>query len=316
MAGAGAGSLEAQRAVVTGVVWRGGPRPGPLAAAWVVLHRVAMSGGAAVDSVRADPRGRFRLAVSRPDTSAIYLVSTWHGGVAYFSAPLPLPPHGTRSADTLFVWDTTSVGPPFGISRRLLTVARPKRDGTRDVLEIIELNNADMRTRVAPDTIRPTWAGAIPRDAIQFQAGQGDFSAQAVTRRGDSVLVFGPIQPGGPRQLTYGYVLPATDRPVTVPIDQPVAELDLLLEDTTARAGAPALVALGVTAIEDRRFARYRAGPVRAGAPVTIEFPRGPFRFERLVPVIAIVAAGALAVGMIIALKKRTSDLGHQTSDV
>ena len=48
-----------------------------------------------------------------------------------------------------------------------------------------------------------------------------------------------------------------------------------------------ALVALGVTAIEDRRFARYRAGPVRAGAPVTIEFPRGPFRFERLVPVIA-----------------------------
>ena len=187
-AGAGAGSLEAQRAVVTGVVWRGGPRPGPLAAAWVVLHRVAMSGGAAVDSVRSDARGRFHLAVSRPDTSAIYLVSTWHGGVAYFSAPLPLPPHGTRSADTLFVWDTTSVGPPFGISRRLLTVARPKRDGTRDVLEIIELNNADTRTRVAPDTLRPTWAGAIPRDAIQFQAGQGDFSAQAVTRRGDSEL--------------------------------------------------------------------------------------------------------------------------------
>jgi len=279
-----------------------------------VLHRVAMSGGAAVDSVRSDARGRFRLAVSRPDTSAIYLVSTWHGGVAYFSAPLPLLPHGTRSADTLFVWDTTSVGPPFGISRRLLTVARPKRDGTRDVLEIIELNNTDTRTRVAPDTLRPTWAGAIPRDAIQFQAGQGDFSAQAVTRRGDSVLVFGPIQPGGPRQLTFGYVLPATGRPVTVPIDQAVAELDLLLEDTTARAGAPALVALGVTAIEDRRFARYRAGPVRAGAPVTIEFPSGPFHYERLVLPIVIAAAVALMVGMIIALKKTTSDVGPQTS--
>ena len=305
-AGGGSSALTAQRAVVTGVLWRGGARPAPLAGAWVVLHRVSTRGGAAVDSVRSDPRGRFRLAVSRPDTSAIYLLSTWHAGVAYFSAPLPLPRQGVRSADTLFVWDTTSTGPPLVLSRRLLTVARPKQDGTRDVLEIIELNNTDTRTRVAPDTVHPTWSGAIPRDAIQFQAGQGDFSAQAVTRRGDSVLVFGPIQPGGPRQLTYGYVLPGTGRPVAVPIDQAVAELDLLLEDTTAIAVAPAVVGLGVTAIEDRRFARYRAGPVRAGAPVTIEFPRGPFRLERLVPVIAIAAAGALAAGMIIALRKRT----------
>ncbi len=314
--GGGTGVLEGQRAAVTGVVWRGGRRAGPLPGAWVVLHRVTMRGGGAVDSVRSDPRGHFRLAVSRPDTSAIYLVSTLHAGVAYFSAPLPLPPQGTRSADTLFVWDTTSAGAPLTISRRLLTVARPKPDGTRDVLEIIELNNADTRTRVAPDTVRPTWAGAIPAEAIQFQAGQGDFSAQAVTRRGDSVLVFGPVQPGGPRQLTYGYVLPTTGRPVAVPIDQAVAELDLLLEDTTARAGAPALVALGVTAIEDRRFARYRAGPVRAGAPVTIEFPSGPFRWERLVPAIAVAAAGALAVGMFIALRKKTSDVSPQTSDV
>jgi len=55
---------------------------------------------------------------------------------------------------------------------------------------------------------------------------------------------------------------------------------------------------------------------VRAGAPITIEFPSGPFRLERLVPAIAVAAAGALAVGMFIALKKKTSDVSPQTSDV
>jgi hypothetical protein len=299
---------------VTGVVWRGGPRRGPLVAAWVVLHRVTMQGGAPVDSARADARGRFSLVVGRPDTSAIYLASAWHHGVAYFSAPIPLPLRGRRAIDTLFVWDTTSTGPPLRVSRRLLTVARPKRDGTRDVLEIVELVNPDSRTHVSRDSVHPTWAGAIPAPAIQFQAGQGDFSAQAVARRDDSVLVFGPVQPGGPRQLTYGYVLPATEQPVAVPIDQQVQELDLLLEDTTAHAAAPAIVALGVTAIEDRRFARYRAGPVRAGAPVAIDFPRGAFRIEKLLPVIVVIAAAALIGGLVLALRRK--DVRPQTSDV
>ena len=53
-----------------------------------------------------------------------------------------------------------------------------------------------LATRVAPDTIHPTWAGVVPHEAIQFEAGEGDISAQAVGLRGDTVAVFGPIRTG------------------------------------------------------------------------------------------------------------------------
>src|SRR5207249_453485 len=140
----------------------------------------------------------------------------------------------SSSLRPLYVYDTSSTGPPARVTRRLITVAREKRDGSRDVLELMELENPGVATRVARDTLLPTWAGAIPPVAIQFQVGQGDVSSQVVTRRGDSVAVYGPLPPRERKQLSYTYVLPATVRRVSVPIDQATDEVDLLLEDTTA----------------------------------------------------------------------------------
>src|SRR5207244_11708674 len=94
--------------------------------------------------------------------------------------------------------------------------------------------NAGGARRVALDWPGPPWAGAIPSVAIQFRVGQGDVSPQAVTLRGDSVAVFGPLPPRDRKQLSYSYVLPATVRRVSVPVDQPTQEVDLLLEDTAA----------------------------------------------------------------------------------
>src|SRR5258708_30470176 len=108
--------------------------------------------------------------------------------------------------------------------RRLVTVAQEKQDGARDVLELLELENPGVATRVAPDTLRPTWAGAIPPVAIQFRVGQGDVSPQVVTRRGDSVAVYGPLPPRERKQLSYTYVLSATGRRLRVPIDPPIEE--------------------------------------------------------------------------------------------
>src|SRR3989449_11182819 len=130
-------------------------------------------------------------------------------------------------------------------SRRLITVAREKRDGSRDVLELVELENPGVATRVARDTLLPTWAGAIPPVAIQFQVGQGDVSSQVVTRRGDSVAVYGSLPPRARKQLSYAYVLSATVRRVSVPIDQATDEVDLLLEDTAAVVTAAKLDFLG-----------------------------------------------------------------------
>ena len=75
--------------VVSGRVLLGGPRGAPLEGSWVVLHRVTMGGGGApIDSVRTDARGAFALTVARPDTAALYVASTWYGGIAYFSQAL------------------------------------------------------------------------------------------------------------------------------------------------------------------------------------------------------------------------------------
>src|SRR2546422_11506614 len=100
-------------------------------------------------------------------------------------------------------------------------------------------------------------------------------SPQAVTRRGDSVAVFGPIPPRERKQLSYAYVLPADVRAVRVPIDQPTGEVDLLLEDTAAVVTGAQLDSLGVEEIEGRRFARYRARAVVTGAPLAIALPQG-----------------------------------------
>jgi hypothetical protein len=303
--------------VVSGRVLHGGTGGAPLARAWVVLHRIAMRGGGGpIDSVRTDPRGRFTLTVARPDTGAVYVVSCWYHGIAYFSEPAAaVPPRSTTDLRPLLVYDTTSAGPGVQVARRLVTVATPKPDGTRDVLELVELRNPGEKTRIGPDTTRPTWTGAIPRGALEFQAGEGDLSAQAVALRGDSVAVFGPIPPGEPKQLSYTYVLPSTFTELALPIDQSIDEVDLLLEDVTATVTARSLDTLGVQAVEGRRFASYRARAVAAGSVMTIALPqRRGFRAESLVPIVVILAGVALAVGFAVALRKKTSDVRHQTA--
>ena len=292
--------------MVTGrVVYGSGARPVPRT--WVVLHQVSMGGGGQpIDSTRTDVQGVYRLTLRRPDSSSIYVVSTWHGGIAYFSEPIrPETGAGRASVRPLYVYDTSSTGPAVRIARRLVTVAKQKRDGSRDVLELVELENPSAATRVAADTIRPTWAGRIPPVAIQFQVGQGDISPQAVARRSDSVAVYGPLPPRERKQLSYTYVLPATAHSVSLPIDQGTDEVDLLLEDTAAVVTTPRLDSLPVEEIAGRRFARYRTPPLAAGAALAIAFTGRSLGPESLVPVIVVVAALALGAGFVVALKRR-----------
>ena len=304
--GGGGGALEAQRVAVSGrIVY--GPAGRPLARTWVVLHAVSSGGGGGqpIDSTRTDGTGAYTLIIRRPDSSAIYVVSSWRAGIVYFSEPVVPAGGATATLRPLYVYDTSSVGPAVRVARRLVTVAKVKRDGTRDVLELVELENPGVATRVARDTLRPTWAGAIPSVAIQFQVGQGDVSPQAVTLRGDSVAVYGPLPPRERKQLSYTYVLPATVRRLSLPIDQPTAEVDLLLEDTAAVVAAGTLDSLGHEAIEGRRFARYRTPPLAAGAPLTIAFPERPLAPEALVPFIVGIVALALVVGFVVALRRK-----------
>ena len=301
----GATGLAAQGVVVSGRVLYG-PAGRPLARTRVVLHQVSMGGdGRPIDSTSTDAQGRYTLTIRRPDSTALYVVSSWHAGIAYFSEPVVPSRSTSLPLRALYVYDTSSAGPAVRVARRLVTVAKLKRDGSRDVLELLELENPGPATRVAADTLRPTWAGAIPAAAIQFQVGQGDLSARAVTLRGDSVAVFGPIPPGERKQLSYAYVLPATARRVDLPIDQATAEVDLLLEDTAAVVRAARLDSLGIERIEGRRFARYRTPALGAGAQLAIVFSDQPLAPEALVPFVVVLAALALAVGFVVALRRK-----------
>jgi hypothetical protein len=289
---------------VSGVLVVGGRRGTPLAGTWVVLHQISMMGAGPLDSMRTDAAGRWRLPVPKVDTSAVYVVSAFRDGVAYFSPPLRIEPGRAASADTIVVYDTSSGGPPIRVRRRLVTIGGAKQDGARDVLEILELENPSRATRVAADSLRPTWAGAIPSAAVQFQVGQGDFSPDAVALRRDSVLVFAPIQPDATRQLSLGYVLPRSARTIAIPIDQPTMQVDLLIEDTLTRVSAPSLQAAGVQRIESRNFARYATDSLPAGSAVVLTFPTTGFRIERLLPFLVGAIALALGAGLWVALRR------------
>jgi hypothetical protein len=290
---------------------RYGPTAKPLAGTWVVLHRVGMQGrGGPVDSVRTGPGGRYRLVISRVDTTAMYVASSWHAGIAYFSEPIPTARGRAAALGPIVVYDTTSGGPPIRVARRLVTIALPKKeDGTRSVLELLALENPGKATRITNDTIHPTWAGLLPHGVVQFEAGQGDISAEAVAVRGDSVLVFGPIPPGGEKQLSYSYTLPGTAEAVAIPIDQPTGELDLLLEDTTTHVTAPGVESDGVQPIEQRRFASYRARSLPGASMATLAFPRLRLQVLSLIPYVVALLAVFLIVGLVIALRKPSDPL-------
>lgn len=305
------GGLAAQAATISGRVVLGGRDGRPVAGRFVVLHQITMGGGGPIDSIRSDADGRWRLRVRVVDTTAIYVVSAQHDSLAYFSSPLRVVAGQSVSADPLVLWDTSSTGPPILLRRRLLTVARPNPDGSREVLEILELENVGRTTRVSMDTLRPTWTGAVPVEALSFSVQQSDFSPDAVSERGGVVRLFGPVQPEGRRQLSYRYILGGAVSSLTLPIDQPTEQLQLLFEDTATAVTAPQLHALGVAPIEQRRFARYQADSLPAGASVRIAFPAGRLKIDSLLPFIVGLVVVAMGGGLWIALKRRP-----QTSDV
>ena len=275
----------------------------PLAGRWVVLHAMTRGGGGPLDSIRTGPGGRYAFAIPRADSNAVYVVSAEYAGIAHFSEPVVLA--GRLSADfgALVVFDTTSTG-PVRLAVRFLTIGAARRDGAHEVLEAIELQNTEPRTRVPADSTVPVWQGALPSGIAEWQVGESDVSAEAVLRRSDTLAVFAPLAPGGTKQISFAYVLPDTLRVLRVPLDQPVGELLLLVEDTVAEVTAPGLETLSVETVESRRFARYRAKAVPAGGALEVRLSPPPFRADRLVPWVTALAALALAAGLWVALRK------------
>ena len=282
----------------------------------MVLHQVTQGGGGPVDSVRTDASGRWRLRARRVDTLAIYIASALHDGLAYFSAPLRVQAGKAATADPLVVYDTSSGGPGIELQRRLVTIARAGTDGSREVLELLELVHGGRTTRVAPDTLQPVWTGAIPAGRRPVRGADGRLLARRrdPARRQRAAVRAAAAGPQPPAVLSLRTPGLAAGT-VVLPIDQPTTELDLLVEDTSATVRAPGLTGGGVEQIESRRFAGYRVDSLPAGAPVSIVFPgKQPFRTDRLLPMLRRGDHRGTGAGLWIALKRKpeTSDVRHQ----
>ena len=181
--------------------------PAPVAGVWVVLHRVGSDTARPLDSVRTRPDGRFRIAYRAFGAAdAIYFVAVRHDGVAYFSAPLRAA-RVTGADAELTVYDTASAGTPLRERGRHVIIFAPASGGTRKVVEVYEIENTGITTRIAPGGGEPVWRAPIPDAASAFQAGEGDISAASISGGAGKVEVFAPFAPGV-KQVSFTYALP------------------------------------------------------------------------------------------------------------
>ncbi len=238
-------------------------------AASLVLHRITHTAQGPIDSLVADGRGRFRFRLP-PDTSAVYLVSARFAGIEYFSPPLRSDPRGSDSAMVILVSDTSTTARILTGSRHVVISALGE-DGTRGVLEIIGLVNQGDRTRVSPDSSHPVWTHGLPKGTLTVRPGQGDFSPDALVIRHDSILLFAPLAPGE-KQLVFSYSLPATIRRLPLRFEEPVNEVNVLVEDRDAEVSGGTLARADTQTIEGRTFGRW-AGAMPAVGSIVVSFP-------------------------------------------
>jgi hypothetical protein len=168
------------------------------------------------------------------------------------------------------VYDTSSTA-PISVEARHLVIARPGEDGSRNVLDLIVLQNSGDLTRIAPDTLLPSWSGAVPRGSIGLELGESDISPDAVTRRGDSVFVTAPLAPGE-KQLTIQYLLPAGSQVLDLPFAQTVPMVNVLAEEKKATVGGGTLVLADSQVLQGRSFRRW-SGAIPAGSSLRVALP-------------------------------------------
>lgn len=239
----------------------------------VTLHRVNSREAGPIDSIVTDASGAFAFKVATPDSLSMYLASARYGGIAYFSSPTqPGQPAGAPSE--IVVYDTTSGNVRLQLQGRHLVVSSPNADGVRAVIDVLEIENDTVLTRVAGAANRPTYSLLLPAGATNVRASQGELSDGAVEVRSGRADIFAPLSPGL-RQLVLTYDLPASAFPVSVPLEREVTVLEVLLEEPGATADGGGLKSQGGVSVDGKNFTRYLGQSAPASAVVTLRAAGG-----------------------------------------
>ncbi|MEP7380052.1 MAG: hypothetical protein ABI910_00115 [Gemmatimonadota bacterium] len=233
----------------------------------VTLHRVNARDAGAVDSVLTDARGAFNFRVSVPDSLSMYLVSARYGGIAYFSSPMP----GGQSVgpSQIIVYDTTSTDVRVQLQGRHVVVSSPNAAGVRSVIDVLEIENDTILTRVPGPDNRPTYSLLLPAGVDKVHTSQGEVSDKALEVRNGRAELFAPLSPGL-RQVVLTYEVAARAFPLAVPLEHAVPVLEVLLEEPGASASSPGLVNKGAVTVDGKTFTRFLGASATDNAVVTI----------------------------------------------
>ncbi len=257
----------------------------------VVLHRVGLRRQGPLDTAFTDARGGFRFRFA-PDSGAAFLLSARYAGIEYFSRPISADSTLPDTAVTLIVADTSSAQ-PVAVRQRTLLVSRADESGTRIVIDWLVLGNPGPLTRVAPDSVRPSWGGPLPEAAQNVEMADsrlGQFAPEALAFRGDSVLIFAPLSPGD-KELMLQYRIPGEIGRFVVPaaVDESVF---VLLEEEAARVETPAMTLADSQMIEGRAFRRF-AGTMAGATTLEIVLAGRPLSSQQLLVIlVALLALG------------------------
>lgn len=296
-------ATQASRTVEGRVVRPSGPAVAGVAGAWVVLHRVGTDRAAPLDSVRTRADGGFRFRyVPSGDTSAVYFVSTTRGGVAYFTSALREAAVRGGAADML-VYDTTSAPIPIRVAGRHIIITAPDstRPGLRTVVEIYEISNDSMVTRVSRGG--PTFEAPLPRGVERVTAGDGDISGEAIAMVDGRVHVSAPLAPGV-KQFSFHYDLPARAEVIEFRVESPVPVLEVLIEDPRGGVNGAGLVPVQPVIVDERPLQRYLAQGLTDTATFTVRAPGPDASGLRLMLVVTAVGA-ALLLGLGLAFLRK-----------
>jgi len=259
--------------------------------AMVVLHGITPAVQGPVDSVRSDADGRFRLRAPA-DTAAILLVSARWGGIEYFSIPLDRDPEAVAAAVQVVVADTSSAAPVALVSRHLV-IGAPAADGTRNAVDLFILANTGTLTRIAADSLTPTWRIILPPNVANVVIGDSDFAEDAMHLHGDALELSAAIPPGQ-RQILVNYQVPPSTRRLVIPYGEATPLANILLEETDVEV-VGALARADTSSVDGRHYTRW-SGSIAADGSVELRFGGA----GRLPAWVVEAVAGAFAIALIV----------------
>lgn len=264
----------------------------PVPGSWVIVHRVGAGTAGAVDSARTDAAGRYAIRYRRTGgDSTVYFASAGYAGITYFSEPLPAGTLNGGQAD-LVVYDTTSTGVPLRMRGRHFVLGARDSSRLHPIVEVFEVaNDASITVVAVGDT--PAWRIRLPERAQAATVAGGDVSPEAVRFEDGEVRVFAPFAPGV-KQMSIAYSIPAAAFPISIPVVDTVALLEVLVEEREGTVDGALLAPADSVNIDGRVFRRWVARDAPSGAVVRLGVPAPPSDTRTVYVVGILLAIGTL----------------------